>query len=151
MVKCRDTGATLNLKDFAPPPRDRDRSGVVYKIECRANGRVYIGQTVSFDDRMRSHSGQLINNKHDNKLLQADCAEHGIESFSVTLLKENVPQDMLVAVEILYIVLLQGKLGKDRVYNGTSRLPKKFVEAVMCIRHYPEILEEIVSDQEILD
>lgn len=44
----------------------------IYKIVCRANGKIYIGQTKNMGNRKEQHWSALMRNHHKNKYLQAD-------------------------------------------------------------------------------
>lgn len=58
----------------------------IYKIECLANGKVYIGQSLSIRERWNRHKGQLRNGNHDNENLQNSWNVHGEDSFRFSLL-----------------------------------------------------------------
>lgn len=55
--------------------------GIIYKIENKVNGKIYIGQTTkkSFDERYR---GDVERNTH-NKHLQNSIKKYGIENFKI--------------------------------------------------------------------
>lgn len=53
----------------------------IYKISCRKNGRVYIGETTNIERRWEQHKRLLKNHKHGNKQLQGDWNKYGEESF----------------------------------------------------------------------
>ena len=58
-------------------------SYTVYKIECSANGKRYIGRTNNLKRRTIDHFSSLRAGKHSCKPLQADFNEYGEDSFSI--------------------------------------------------------------------
>jgi hypothetical protein len=54
----------------------------LYAIVCSNSGKLYFGQSENVVQRLGSHYGQLVGNKHECKDLQKDWATHGEESFS---------------------------------------------------------------------
>lgn len=44
----------------------------IYKIINTHTNRIYIGQAKEFKERWKKHRGSLLNNKHQNRFLQAD-------------------------------------------------------------------------------
>lgn len=44
----------------------------LYRINCKVNGKVYIGESTVICDRIGSHFAQLAVDKHHCKELQAD-------------------------------------------------------------------------------
>jgi group I intron endonuclease len=53
----------------------------IYKIECAASGKVYIGSAVSIRARWASHRSNLRNNRHSNRHLQNAWNKYGEISF----------------------------------------------------------------------
>jgi group I intron endonuclease len=62
---------------------------VVYKIECKATGRMYIGSTSRFKKRMDRHWVDLRGFHHHSKKMQDDYNTHGANSFSIEILSEH--------------------------------------------------------------
>lgn len=62
-------------------------SAGIYKIKNEINGKVYIGQSSKIYSRWKQHMKLLIENSHENDLIQNDWNEYGAESFSFTILK----------------------------------------------------------------
>ena len=54
----------------------------IYKIECKATGRVYIGKTIYAPYRMKKHRNDLRRGKHHVSLMQKDFDLYGEQSFS---------------------------------------------------------------------
>lgn len=61
----------------------------VYKIECEATGKVYVGSTSRFKIRIRRHFTELLGGYHHSKKMQDDYKKHGRESFKVVVLSEH--------------------------------------------------------------
>lgn len=60
----------------------------IYKIECLANGRVYIGQTQNFQKREREHLNDLKRNQHHSILLQRAFNKYGERAFKCSIIEE---------------------------------------------------------------
>lgn len=86
------------MKDFSNSDKNcQQRTGVIYKITNLVNNMSYVGQTVNLKQRLKGHrlgKKQLI-----DKAIQ----KHGWENFSVEVLEENIPIDMLDEREIFWI------------------------------------------------
>lgn len=54
---------------------------VIYKIQCKENNKIYVGQTTKFRKRVVQHKSNLRNNKHCNPLLQNSWNKYGEKSF----------------------------------------------------------------------
>ena len=97
----------------------------IYKIECMATGRVYIGCTQNrIDHRIHRHLYCLKNNRHTNKLMQNDFNKYGIGEFKWQLLYISSPEitnsDLEKKFQILY------KTYDDRYgYNGYEKYWRK--------------------------
>lgn len=143
-----------------------DRDIGIYKIYCKENNMVYIGQSNQINQRWKSHRNDLINNKHHNNLLQEDFNKFGELAFDFEIIH-------LAEVETLN--MLEGfymELYKDRSYNiknanGTKNiidkelsaeefvLLKKFKSEINInldsIRNYIMLLDFIGSEYKIVD
>lgn len=53
----------------------------IYKITNTINNKCYIGQTVNYEKRFRTHKSQLRNNNHENPHLQNSWNIYGEENF----------------------------------------------------------------------
>jgi predicted GIY-YIG superfamily endonuclease len=88
------------IKDREKHKKQKDNSpSCVYKIKCTENSKVYIGQTMDWARRKKSHVSQLRRGGHTNTLLQEDWNNHGEDCFEFTVLKKNNSQDFLIMME----------------------------------------------------
>ena len=60
----------------------------IYKIECLANRKKYIGRTASPKYRCQTHRAKLINGKHSNEDMQADFNLYGEKEFTFEILQQ---------------------------------------------------------------
>lgn len=89
----------------------------IYKITCKVNGRVYIGQSKCIGQRWNSHINRLECGKHTNKDLQKDFNEFGYKEFIFEILEE-CEEDDLLKLETEYI----------NSYNYSYNISKKYSE-----------------------
>lgn len=59
----------------------------IYKITNNSNNKIYIGQSVDVEDRIKKHKRALRGNYHYNKHLQNSFNKYGEDSFEFKLLK----------------------------------------------------------------
>lgn len=101
------------------------KSGI-YEIKCLASGKVYIGQTVDLNRRLKDHLRCLRKGTHHNKYLQRAFDKYGEEYFTFSVL-QNCTASELDACEQWWI---QQRCSMDRKagYNLESGgNPGKFV------------------------
>lgn len=67
----------------------QNKSGV-YAVKLIDDGRIYIGQSVNIDNRLRNHLSSLRHEHHHNKYLQNAFNKYGENSFSFSII-EMVP------------------------------------------------------------
>lgn len=65
----------------------------VYRITCNANGRVYIGSSLSVRKRFWEHRGALRGGRHHSLLMQRAWAKYGEAAFSFEPLLYCSPED----------------------------------------------------------
>lgn len=84
----------------------------IYAIQCESTGRVYIGSTSNFEQRIRAHFSDLKNgqktvrinkNKREKSIWQCDFEKFGESEFHVFLIEENVPYSKEAERETHYI------------------------------------------------
>nr|DAH03957.1 MAG TPA: intron associated endonuclease [Caudoviricetes sp.] len=106
----------------------------IYKITNTVDGKIYIGQTVNYEKRKRSHRSYLLNNKHCNSHLQRAFNKYGLDSFKIELIQE-CKIDELDDLEKFYIKkynCCNEKSGYNMMYGGQKY--RKFT---------PEVLEKM--------
>lgn len=92
----------------------------IYKIENKANGKVYIGQSTNLHKRIQDHKRNLIKNKHINPHLQSAWNKYGEESFDFCIVKE-CEKEILYDLEVEYIKRYDSfKNGYNRSEGGES-------------------------------
>lgn len=89
--------------------------GVIYCITCNINGKVYIGQTVNFQQRMYSYKN--LHCKHQPQIYNA-LKKHGVENFSYEIIDEGVSYEDLNELERYYITLSKSR---NREYGYNTR------------------------------
>ena len=91
-----------------------EKSGVIYRIYNKVNGKSYVGQTVEFDNRIKNHFSGYTNSR---ALWSAIC-KYGEDAFVVEMLEHNVSEILLDKFEVLHIRFWQS-FG-SRGYNLTD-------------------------------
>lgn len=78
------------------------KSGGVYKITNKTNGRTYYGSAKCFQVRWAQHEYSLVSGKHSNKFLQADFNKCSAASFLFEVLEvvEGTKEDRLLKEEV---------------------------------------------------
>lgn len=98
----------------------------IYKITNNVNGKVYIGQSVDVESRLRSHKRDLINNKHYNARLQADFNLFGREAFVSEIIYKC--RSVYLNQAEKYFIALYNATDKEHGYNtsvGVARSPSE--------------------------
>lgn len=86
-----------------------DKPAVIYAIRCSKTGRVYIGSTISLENRLNTHFRELKKREKrailygengraegvtpEGSIWQMDYDKYGRDAFDVYVLEENVPKD----------------------------------------------------------
>ena len=68
---------------------------VVYKIECIADGRFYIGASINAHKRHLEHFNDLRKRKHHNIFLQRAFDKYGEDSFTYKVLEEFQEEELM--------------------------------------------------------
>ncbi|BBI90252.1 hypothetical protein MRS_135 [Staphylococcus phage MR003] len=71
----------------------------IYMIQNKVNNKIYIGSTVDYEKRYKSHMRSLRGNYHDNKVLQKDFNLYGECSFNFIKLCETVSEEERFEIE----------------------------------------------------
>lgn len=98
----------------------------IYKITNNVNGKVYIGQSVDVESRLRSHKRDLINNKHYNARLQADFNLFGCEAFVSEIIYKC--RSVYLNQAEKYFIALYNATDTEHGYNtsvGVARSPSE--------------------------
>jgi group I intron endonuclease len=77
------------------------KSGI-YIIKNNINGKVYVGSTVNFYDRIKKHRANLKNDKHHSIKLQRACNKYGFENLEFIII-EFCGKDKLIESEQFWI------------------------------------------------
>lgn len=78
----------------------------VYRIDCKANNKFYIGSSKNLTKRFYDHRYQLRYNLHLNKHLQNAWNKYGEDSFSFSIIETVTSENQLLFTEQFYIDLL---------------------------------------------
>jgi group I intron endonuclease len=108
------------------------KSGI-YKITNRANGKIYLGQAINLDKRLRQHKSELRNNKHKNNHLQAAYNKYGASAFTFEPIL-YCDESLLNEYEIDLIYLSESykpEIGYNKTMGGESERPTEEVKAKM--------------------
>lgn len=94
------------------------RKGVIYKIENKVNGKVYVGQTIrSVKERFKCHKHRLKNNCHENEYLLNAWNRYGEENFKFEII-EYCDIDDIDEREKYWIDFYRKKNGVYNIENG---------------------------------
>lgn len=92
--------------------------GIIYKYTNTINNKSYIGQTIqSLEKRHKRH---LQDSKNDNLYFHRALKKYGAENFSLEIIEDNVPEDLLDEREKYWIKLYNTFYLNDEGYNMTE-------------------------------
>ena len=77
----------------------------IYAIINKVNGKIYVGQAVSIEDRWGDHKARLNRGKHENSHLQRAWDKYGADNFEFTVLTECA-EEQLNTMEEYFIFCL---------------------------------------------
>ncbi|MEG2289606.1 MAG: GIY-YIG nuclease family protein [Clostridium sp.] len=92
---------------------------VIYKIKNVVNGKLYIGQTVDYEERVRQHK-QIpfrINSKENHKPLYRSMLKYGVGSFEFEIIDTAKDIDELNKKEVYYIEYYNSCIDNNKGYN----------------------------------
>jgi len=92
------------------------RTGCIYLITNLINGKVYVGQTLNYKDRMKKHEKSGKNPKY---YFPYAISKHGWENFTKEILIDDVPEEDLDNLEINYIAFYNS-FNREKGYNLTQ-------------------------------
>lgn len=127
--------------------------GVIYKITCSVNNKVYIGQSIVVKERICNHFRDLAVNRHCNKGLQEDFNKYGRESFNIEILEECKKSD-LSRREKHYISILKS-IDNNILYNMNNgdidrETAGKIKLALWCLMDRSEIMKKFNITRAVL-
>ena len=94
----------------------------IYSINCLANNKKYIGQTVNINKRQLEHKRALLGNYHVNKHLQSAFNKYGLINFTFEVLEalpEEATQTQLNDSEINWIKKFK-TFNREKGFNKTG-------------------------------
>jgi hypothetical protein len=101
----------------------------IYRIDCSATGRYYIGQSCSFLGRKHSHLSALYRGNHCNKELQKDFDRYGEFTFVFTMIRQVAVSEVLKEEQLE--IRNARELGHP-IYNGDSSISRRSTLALFC-------------------
>jgi len=124
----------------------KDMSAAVYAIRNTLNGKSYIGQSVHYPVRFRTHKFLLRNNKHDNSKLQFDFNLYGEDVFEFSIVYEFPPwthSSILLEQEKVEIAKRLQK--GDKLYNSQFPSIELLESNVIEVDFAPDVLNLMIS------
>ena len=119
-------------------------NGKIYKYTNLINGLVYIGQTKqSLEQRDKKHLQQL----NDNTFFHRAIKKYGRKNFSLELVEENIPFDMLDEKEKYYIDYFESYYTTNKGYNLTQGGQWGSGTQILTISQADEIKKIILNSQ----
>lgn len=97
----------------------KDSYGVIYKITNTVNNKIYIGQTINFSERYRSHC-EVPFRKSDrgyNHPIYRAIRKYGINNFTIEIIEYCSPIEELNDRETHYIKLYDCLVDSNKGYN----------------------------------
>lgn len=92
---------------------------VIYKITNLINNKIYIGQTIEYDERVRHHKQTAFrkNSKERNRPLYKAIRKYGIENFKFEIIDNANSIEELNKKEIYYIKIYDSCVDSGKGYN----------------------------------
>lgn len=102
------------------------RFGYIYRITCTTNNMFIIGSSIH-KHRYNQYLCNLRKNRYSNKVLQNCYNKYGENSFKFEILQANIPEDILIDVENIWIGANCAKLSDRKkgmnVHNASKTKP----------------------------
>lgn len=127
---------------------ENDRAGI-YRIDCIASGKFYIGSSKYLYRRFKDHSSYLRKGKHCNQRLQRSYDKYGPENFTYTVLVvlPSEDRDFIYHMEQKFIDTYSPELNIVPEV-GMPAPPKKEVARYDIQGKLVEVLPSLVSAEE---
>lgn len=101
----------------------------VYKITDMTNGKIYVGQSHDFKDRIRHYRSdaklfETLGTKRKNRPIDIAMYEHGFDNFKFEILEDNLSPEEIDLAEIQWIDFLHAtdpNIGYNRDHGGTGK------------------------------
>lgn len=138
---------------------NRNRPRTIYALRCKANGKVYIGQTGDVWRRVQAHFQEIgrVNRwikDHPNQgfgigwySYSDDAVKYGKDGFEIWILEENIPPEKAADREAHFINLYSSD-DPDYGYNKTKAKHPRIIEAKYGLPPNPS--KEHFKDDELL-
>ena len=128
------------------------RTGKIYKVTNKINGKCYIGQTVkAVEKRYKRH---IVDSKKDNYCFHRALRKYGIENFEIEIIEDNIPLLNLDEREIYWISYFDSYYmnnGYNMTYGGDSltetirKLSDKDVDEIKSLLKNTDLSETDIS------
>jgi len=113
----------------------KNKSGV-YKINCLANNKVYVGSSKNMCKRLRTHLNYLHKNKHDSPYLQHAFNRYGESAFSIEVIKVVENLDLLFKEEQIYLEYYNSIAPNGFNCNTICGAPPPGITIPICVKNF---------------
>lgn len=94
------------------------RTGLIYKYTNKINNKSYIGQTIQ--KLAKRHNRHLKDSEEDNLYFHRALQKYGVDNFTLEILEDNIPLDILDEREKYWIKYYDTFYLNDNGYNMTE-------------------------------
>jgi len=120
----------------------------VYKINCLANNKVYIGSSKNICKRLRTHLNYLYKNKHDSPYLQHAFNRYGESSFTIEVVKVVNNLKLLFKEEQVYVNSYNSIAPNGFNCNSVCGAPP-IITTPICIKNF--LTNEVFNFDSLMD
>lgn len=99
----------------------KNKSGI-YFLFCKANNKIYIGQSKNILVRLKDHTNALLNTKHRNKTLQNCFNKYGFESFFYGIVTFTDELDFYETLLISFFLKFNNCINCDNGGNKNKKI-----------------------------
>lgn len=116
---------------------------LIYCLTNKINNKKYVGQTNNLKRRMNEHKSTSFNPKSCsyNDLIHKKIREYGWDNFSIEVLEDNIPPELINIREIYWIDKKSSYVGLNKGYNQTLGGQDGFNSGIKCLS--PQELIEV--------